>query len=256
MRLCTGIALLPAWPAWRLALDAAQLDQLSGGRFTLGVGLGSAGLREHAGWSADAAGPRADETLQALRRLWSGASEFHGQYLRVDGPLPIRPVSQGGPPIWVGGSIRRSAVRAARHGNGWYGGINTRLSRVPTNIGWYHAALAAEGKATTSGAVVLNRLALTAATAAEVAEARDRYLAGTLQSYARGQALDEVIADMALIGTPDEIVAQVERYRAVGVTHLFARLSLEAMPTEVALRTIELFGREVIPRLAPRGSPA
>ena len=45
MRLCTGIALLPAWPVWRLALDAAELDQLSGGRLILGVGLGTPALQ-------------------------------------------------------------------------------------------------------------------------------------------------------------------------------------------------------------------
>ena len=48
LRLCTGVAQLPAWPAWKLALEAAQLDQLCGGRLTLGVGLGSAALQNPA----------------------------------------------------------------------------------------------------------------------------------------------------------------------------------------------------------------
>ena len=41
---------------------------------------------------------------------------------------------------------------------------------------------------------------------------------------------------------------QAERYRDVGVTHIFARLSLDEIPVEVAQRTVEIFGREVIPR--------
>src|SRR5687767_10901136 len=40
MKLATGVVLVPAWSPLRLAYDSAILDQLSGGRFALGVGLG------------------------------------------------------------------------------------------------------------------------------------------------------------------------------------------------------------------------
>src|SRR5262249_473394 len=53
MRLCSGIVLLPAWQPSKLALDVAELDQLSGGRVVLGVGLGSPALHAHAGWSRE-----------------------------------------------------------------------------------------------------------------------------------------------------------------------------------------------------------
>ncbi|HET6318887.1 MAG TPA: LLM class flavin-dependent oxidoreductase, partial [Chloroflexota bacterium] len=79
LRLCTGIALLPAWPVRKLALDAAELDQLSGGRVILGVGLGSPLLRTQAGWPAEAIGETADESLEALRHLWSGAADYKGK---------------------------------------------------------------------------------------------------------------------------------------------------------------------------------
>jgi alkanesulfonate monooxygenase SsuD/methylene tetrahydromethanopterin reductase-like flavin-dependent oxidoreductase (luciferase family) len=97
--------------------------------------------------------------------------------------------------------------------------------------------------------VIINRLALAAETPAEVADLTDRFLAGTLASYARGESPHAVIDDVALVGTPDQIVAQLERYRALGVTHVFARLSLDEMPTEVASQTIHLFGRDIIPAL-------
>src|SRR5438045_2562989 len=71
LRLCTGIALLPAWPVWKLALDAAELDQLSGGRLILGIGLGSPALQSRGGWPGEAIGDMADETLECLRRLWT-----------------------------------------------------------------------------------------------------------------------------------------------------------------------------------------
>jgi alkanesulfonate monooxygenase SsuD/methylene tetrahydromethanopterin reductase-like flavin-dependent oxidoreductase (luciferase family) len=255
LRLCTGIALLPAWDPWKLALDAAQLDQLSGGRFVLGVGIGTAALQARAGWPGDAVSQRVDEYLDALRALWSGAQEFQAAQLRVDAGLPIRPPTRerpsglDGPPIWVGGAVRRAAVRAARIGQGWYAGVSFRLSELPRNVGWYRAALDAQGKMVNEGLVIVNRLALAAPSTGQVRELTETYLGGTLRSYGGGDALQSAIDDTALIGTPDQIVEQVERYRAVGVTHLIARLSLDEMPIEVVRQTIELFGSEVMPRV-------
>ena len=144
LRLCTGIALLPAWDPWKLALDAAQLDQLSGGRFVLGIGIGTVALQARAGWPADATSQRIDEYLDAMRALWSGAREFHGEQLHVRGGLPILPTTPEGPPIWVGGSVRRAAVRAlVRVGHGWYAGVSFLRSQLPRNVGWYRSALTA-----------------------------------------------------------------------------------------------------------------
>jgi alkanesulfonate monooxygenase SsuD/methylene tetrahydromethanopterin reductase-like flavin-dependent oxidoreductase (luciferase family) len=248
LRLCAGIALLPAWDIWKLALDAAQLDQLSGGRFVLGVGIGTAARRTQAGWPGDATSQTVDEYLAALRALWSGATAYHGSQLHIATGLPIQPTSAQGPPVWVGGAIHRSAVRAARYGDGWYGGVTFGLSELPRMVGWYRSALAAEGKSADGGAVIVNRLALAARTSAEVGDFTDTYLAATLRAYPGEQSLQAVIDDIALVGTPDQIVRQAEPYHDAGVTHIFARLSLDEMPIDVAQQTIELFGRDVIPR--------
>jgi alkanesulfonate monooxygenase SsuD/methylene tetrahydromethanopterin reductase-like flavin-dependent oxidoreductase (luciferase family) len=242
LRLCTGIVLLPQWPLWKLALDAAELDQLSDGRFTLGVGLGSPALQRLAGWPADAIGETADETLQGLRELWSGAAEYQGKHVKANGKLPILPSTERVIKIWVGGAIRRSAVRAARLGDGWYGGVNYPLSQLPQQSAAYHASGG-------TGAVVVNRVTLLARTSLEVESMAERYVRSTLQSYARpGQPLEEIANDVALVGTPDNVAAQLERYATAGVTHVFARLSLDDMPPEVARTTIQLFGSDVIPR--------
>jgi alkanesulfonate monooxygenase SsuD/methylene tetrahydromethanopterin reductase-like flavin-dependent oxidoreductase (luciferase family) len=248
LRLCTGIALLPAWPVWKLAQDAAELDQLSGGRLILGVGLGTPALRTRGGWPADAVGETADETLEALRRLWSGATEYAGRHITVNGALPILPVNDGHLPIWVGGAVRRSAERAARLGDGWYAGISFRLSQLPRQTQAYRAALPGGG-----GTVAINRVTLVAETAGALDDLVERHLAGTLQGYVRpGESLQQTTDDVALVGTPEQITAQLERYHAAGVTHIFARLSLDDTPPEVARGTIGLLGREVIPRFAER----
>jgi alkanesulfonate monooxygenase SsuD/methylene tetrahydromethanopterin reductase-like flavin-dependent oxidoreductase (luciferase family) len=240
LRLCTGIALLPAWPVKRLALDAAELDQLSGGRMILGTGLGSPGLQRLGGWPGDAIGETADQTLQALRSLWSGEAEYVGTRVAVHGGLAVVPVNGARLPIWVGGAIRRSAVRAARLGDGWYGGVNFLLSRLAGQAAVYRAAGG-------SGAVVVNRVTLVGDTPRRMDELAERHLVGTIRPYA--ESLQQAMAEVALVGTPEQVVAQLQRYQAAGATHVFTRLSLEDMPPEVVLGTIELMGREVIPRL-------
>jgi alkanesulfonate monooxygenase SsuD/methylene tetrahydromethanopterin reductase-like flavin-dependent oxidoreductase (luciferase family) len=249
LHLCTGIALLPAWDPWKLALDTAQLDQLSGGRFVLGVGIGSAALQARAGWPPGAISEHVDAYLTAIRALWSGATEVGGDRLHINAGLPIRPTTPDGPPIWVGGAVRRSAVRAARLGGGWYAGINYRLSALPRMVSWYSAALARQGNPAKPGAVVVNRLALAARSPSSVHQLTDRYLTETVRSYAGGDAPDATLDDIGLVGTPDQIVGLAERYRAAGVTHIFARLSMDEVPSDIATQTIELFGRHVIPRL-------
>jgi alkanesulfonate monooxygenase SsuD/methylene tetrahydromethanopterin reductase-like flavin-dependent oxidoreductase (luciferase family) len=254
LRLCTGIALLPAWDPWKLALDAAQLDQLSGGRCVLGVGIGTSALQAQAGWPAEATSQRIDEYLDAVRALWAGAGEFHGEQLHITRGLPILPAAPDGPPIWVGGQVRRAAVRAARVGQGWYAGVGFRLSQLPHNIGWYRAALATHGKPAPAdddqGLVIVNRVALAARTADRAAELADTYLGATLHAYAAGGSLQSAIDEVGLVGTPEQVVEQITRYREVGVTHLFARLSLDEMPIDVAQQTIELFGSEILPSVA------
>jgi alkanesulfonate monooxygenase SsuD/methylene tetrahydromethanopterin reductase-like flavin-dependent oxidoreductase (luciferase family) len=244
MRLCTGIALLPAWPLWKLALDAAELDQLSGGRFILGIGLGTPALQRRGGWPADAVGETVDETLEALRALWSGSDGFTGRHINVSGALPVLPVSGARLPVWVGGGIRRSAVRAARLGDGWYAGVTFGLSQVPAQA---HAYRGAGG----AGAVAVNRVTLVAEAPAEVLV--ERYLASTLTAYSPpGTSARQVADDVALVGTPAEVTEQLERYHAAGVTHVLCRLSMDDTPPEVARTTIELLGREVIPYFGVR----
>ncbi len=108
---------------WVLARQAATLDQLSGGRLVLGVGLGHDGWKEFSSFSGEIVDPveRAsvlDDSLEILSRLWSGEPvEFEGErtWVNCTAFLP-RPV-QDPLPVWVAcrWPNRRPLVRAARH---------------------------------------------------------------------------------------------------------------------------------------------
>jgi alkanesulfonate monooxygenase SsuD/methylene tetrahydromethanopterin reductase-like flavin-dependent oxidoreductase (luciferase family) len=107
---------------WKVAREAVALDELCGGRFTLGVGLGGGPQAEFAAFG-ESADPRVraellDEGLAILDGLWSGEPfSFEGEHHRVSGAhfLP-RAVQEPRVPIWVAGRWpnRRPFRRAAR----------------------------------------------------------------------------------------------------------------------------------------------
>lgn len=123
VQLKTSVYLLPLRHPVPVALQAAQIDQLSMGRLVLGVGIG--GEDPHEFWSCGVdprtRGARTNEALQLLRRLWTedGVS-FAGRHFQLDEvtvyPKPFRPV-----PIFIGGRSDAALRRAGRYGDGYTG---------------------------------------------------------------------------------------------------------------------------------------
>jgi alkanesulfonate monooxygenase SsuD/methylene tetrahydromethanopterin reductase-like flavin-dependent oxidoreductase (luciferase family) len=108
----------------KVAKETATLDLLSGGRLTLGVGLGGdrfAGELRATGEELDdrRRGQMLDESLEILTAAWSGEPvHHHGQHYTVDGIsfLP-RPVQRPGVPVWAAGlpGNAKPLRRAARY---------------------------------------------------------------------------------------------------------------------------------------------
>ena len=122
-RMCvnTSILILPLHHPVNLAKAMATLDQLSGGRAMLSVGLGHGEAEFRAlGVPWNERGKIADEYLQAMKVLWTDdVPKFAGRYVSFDGivfePKPIqRPF-----PVWIGGNSEKSLRRAVRFGTGW-----------------------------------------------------------------------------------------------------------------------------------------
>ena len=119
----TSIIILPLRNPLHLAQVAATVDQLSGGRLILGVGVGSA-EPEYAALSANwpERGSVADEALEVLKHVWTVEHpHFQGRHFNISGVNSYpKPVQSPHPPLWIGGGSRRSIRRAAEFGDAWH----------------------------------------------------------------------------------------------------------------------------------------
>jgi alkanesulfonate monooxygenase SsuD/methylene tetrahydromethanopterin reductase-like flavin-dependent oxidoreductase (luciferase family) len=126
--LMTDIMVAPTRNFVLLAKEAATLDQLSGGRFTLGVGVGGRPDDYTAtGQDFSTRGRRLDEGLEIMHRAWRGEP--------VEGaakPVSPRPVKDDRVPLLIGGQPNLAAPRIQHWGGGWtIGGLPPEVAAEP-----------------------------------------------------------------------------------------------------------------------------
>lgn len=123
IRLLSALTVVPLYQPGVLAKLVTTLDQVSGGRFDFGVGVGGEYPPEFeaSGVNVKQRGSRTDETLDLLQQLWTGDKvDFSGKYATIPGlQLQPGPVQAGGPPIWLGGRKDAAIRRAARYASHW-----------------------------------------------------------------------------------------------------------------------------------------
>ena len=168
VRLVTGILILPQRQTALVAKQAAEIDVLSGGRLTLGIGVGWNKVEFDAlGEDFHNRGRRSEEQIAVLRALWTqDMVDFHGRWHNVThaglNPLPVqRPI-----PVWIGGGSSSDARmmdtvlrRIARIADGWCPNIGAddagreivdRLQKYAAEAGRNPAALELDGRLRTA----------------------------------------------------------------------------------------------------------
>lgn len=117
----TSVLVVPQHNPLEMANMLASLDNLSGGRLTVGVGVGwSAGEFAALGYDFADRGRRTDEALRLWRTVWrDDPADFAGEHTSFTG-IRVLPKPAHDIPIWVGGSGERAWRRAVEHGDGFH----------------------------------------------------------------------------------------------------------------------------------------
>ncbi|MCB0995531.1 MAG: LLM class flavin-dependent oxidoreductase [Acidimicrobiales bacterium] len=124
VRIGTSILLLPLYPPAIVAKQIADLDNDTGGRVILGIGVGGEYPQEFRACEVPITerGRRTDEMIPLIRRLWTAEEITHeGRfYSMAEVKIHPAPVQPGGPPIVVAGRSEAAMRRAVVMGDGWF----------------------------------------------------------------------------------------------------------------------------------------
>lgn len=241
VRLATGVYLLPLRHPTTTAKVTSTLDVLSGGRLTLGIGVGGEFPPEFeaCGVPLDERGGRADEAIAIVRRLWTeDAVEHRGRHFSFGKvSLDPKPLQRGGPPILVGGRRGASFRRAGRLGDGYISHMCS-AEQLATNLDVIrsHAASAGRRAASFEPASLLFTVF-----DASYEAALDRAAAMLQRIY--NVPFREAAAKYCLLGRPEDCLEQMQRFVSAGCRHVV--LSLLSDPTEA----IEIARGGILPEL-------
>lgn len=268
MTLATCMLVLPMYHPLHVAQQAALLDIVTGGRFTLGVAQGwqeeefrvlGIDFRERLG--------RFRESVSLMQRLWTGeAVDFAGKYFTADKlTLSLKPVRKPRPPMWYGGSVAKAVERAAHLadtslGDSWVASSHLTEAVITEQAGVFRKTLAALGKPMPREFPLLRNLVVAPDRATALREAGP-FIADSYRIFGQWglftnvvgsgkQQLDfeELIAGRVIIGSPEECAEELVRLaRTTGFTRLIARIQWHGMDQRITLRTIDLLASKVKP---------
>ena len=278
MRLGPLVYLLPLYSPLRLIEEICMLDHLSCGRFEVGVGRGVSPfeLKYHKVEHDQSRDIFVDAFECVSAGLQTDTLTYKGPHYEYENvPIALRPLQQPYPPFWYGSSNTTGSTWAGERGMHFVS--LGPIGFAKRNITAFREALAKRGgpaspKPEFSGgtAVGVLRHIFVAETDAEAKRwakpAMDRHLAhlnwlrvkhnatavDTRFNTPRGADFEAGIADGSVIaGTPQTVLAEIEKQTAeLGINYLLTYLFLGTMSLAEALRSLELFRTEVMPKLA------
>jgi len=221
-------------PPALLAKMASVLQNLSDGRFILGIGAGwkedeyrsygydypSAQIRIH----------QLEEAVQIIRGMFTQPrTTFHGKYYHVDDAI-CEPKPKPVPPIMIGGSGRKLTLRVVAMYADWWNGVGLSLEQFKDVSAVLDEHCRVVGRDPKSIVRTLSTDCVSVASKT-----------GEAQSNAEASRFYN--AEAGIIGTPDEVAARIDQYVQLGVEHFILRFV--DFP---GLSGIRLFMNEVLPR--------
>lgn len=241
--LVSAVTLLPLYPAALAAKMTAELDQVSGGRFHLGVGVGGEYPREFeaCGVPLKQRGVRADEALEVITALLEGGTVTKkGRFNQLSKvALAPPPVRAPRPPIWIAGRTEAAMRRAARFGDAWmpYMYTPSRLRESVVDVARYAR------EAGRDPARIKTVVSVFTAVYSDGKKARS--VANEYLSKTYGQDFTQIVARYGIGGTGDELRHQLGEFVDAGADTV---LLLLACPGPDAFSMLEHIESSILNR--------
>jgi alkanesulfonate monooxygenase SsuD/methylene tetrahydromethanopterin reductase-like flavin-dependent oxidoreductase (luciferase family) len=277
IRVGTAVLVSPLHNPLRLAEDTATLDLISGGRLDVGFGRGSSGY-EYSGYGVnpDESQERFQESIKIIQGLWTTPEfTFQGKHFQVDhANLVPRPVQKPHPPIYIAATrtpttldfavstghtlciavvqdtadaldlCRRFVDKSAE------AGFNIPKSAIPFFRYFYVAETEEQAVRDTKGK--LNWVIDIMQWRRHIQRGSEVYQRMADWRRARTELppnYEYLRENRAIIGTPEQCVAGIKALQAEGIDYLGCNFDFGGMEHEKVLRSMDLFAREVMPRL-------
>jgi alkanesulfonate monooxygenase SsuD/methylene tetrahydromethanopterin reductase-like flavin-dependent oxidoreductase (luciferase family) len=247
--LATAGIVAPVYHPVLLAETLAHIDVLSGGRLTAGLVLGYR-PEEFALYGTTSAErvARFEECLEIVTRLWTEDEvTYEGRFTSLEKAfLSPRPAQAPRPRLWNGGRVSAVLERTARTCDGWTTSFNELDADLPGKIAEYRSY--ERGPGTLGAEVIVCREGYCAPTSQAARAALEDPLRGLYDAYRYTQPWEEIEA-RSVIGSPQQCAERLARYGEMGADGVVLRIQPPGMPQADALRAIEAYGSEVLPRL-------
>jgi len=263
----------------RVAERVAMLDLLSDGRFEFGMGRGSS-TTEQRGFGIDdpeLTREMFDEVVGQFKHMWrDGTYQFDGQYFSMPerNVLP-KPHTKPHPPMWVAAGSPSTFQKAGEMGLGVLCFALAPPDSLAPHIEAYKEAISKcenpAGEYINDNVMVTSQLICLedGNRAREIAcnitaGYHDSLVFHYLDTFPKPAWVPEwpalipeptmetisgaIDRGMTCVGTPEEVAKNVERYRSIGADQLTFGMLSTTMALDVAIESVELFGKEVLPQ--------
>jgi probable F420-dependent oxidoreductase len=247
VRVGTAILLLPLYEPAIVAKQTADLDNATGGRVTLGVGIGGEYPGEFRACHVPVGerAPRTDEMIPLLRELWKGEPVEHdGRFYAMNDvrihPAPSQP---GGPPIVVAGRQPGAMRRAALLGDGWMPYLYS-ARRYAESVGIIRDAALRAGRDLSRFEWFAFVFVCVDRDADRARETAVDFLGGTYRTGDFPAMVDRVAA----VGTPQQVAATLQEFVDAGARHFI----FTPTTRDSSAAILERLFTEVVPLLEVR----
>jgi alkanesulfonate monooxygenase SsuD/methylene tetrahydromethanopterin reductase-like flavin-dependent oxidoreductase (luciferase family) len=276
IRLGTAVAVAAYWHPIRLAGEAAFCDLISGGRLEFGIGSGAyqrefdrmaPGLKQSDAWQY------MQEMLPAVKALWAGDYEHKGEFWSFPMATSVpKPVQKPHPPVWVAARAPITYDYAVKNGcNIMCWPLTRPFSEAELYMSRLDEAMRASPGAKRPIMAMMRHAAVydtrddwmvpVRAVQRQLSQFENLFknLAGVTNGFPkeipvaqlanRAEYDPHMLSENLLFGTPDQVIAKLKTYEALGVDEFIYYASM-GLGLREQKRSLELFCNEVIPAFA------